>query len=268
MTKLTVLIPTYNEEKNIRGCIEGIEWADEILVVDAYSTDNTLKIVDEYPHVKIIQREYKYSTNQKNWAIPQSKNDWILIVDADERVSEELAGEIRDICDAEYAEDKPAAYRIMRDSFFLGKRIEYSGWQNDSVIRLFRKGKAEYEDKYVHGSLIVNGEIGELNSHFIHYTNRDLSDYLEKMKKYTTWYALEKYKKGKKAGIISIAFRTAHVFVKNYVLKLGFLDGIHGFILCGLSALSMFIKYSKLWELNNNKDLIGKYEYFKKEEND
>jgi glycosyltransferase involved in cell wall biosynthesis len=246
MAKLTVIIPVFNEEINIGDCIERIRWADEILIVDSFSTDNTLEIVKKYDKTRIIQREYKYSTSQKNWAIPQAGNDWILLVDADERVSQELAEEIKNIIGTE---SDTAAYRIKRQNYFLGKRMRYSGCQNDSVIRLFRKDLAKYEDKYVHGRLIVEGKIGMLNNPFSHYTVCNLEEYFEKMARYTTWAALEKLKKGKKVNGLIIAVRTILVFLRNYILRLGFLDGIHGFILCSLSAFSEYVRLCKLWEL-------------------
>jgi glycosyltransferase involved in cell wall biosynthesis len=255
MAKLSVIIPTYNEEVNIRDCIEGVRWADEILIADSFSTDNTLRIVKEYSNARVVQREYGYSTSQKNWAIPQARNDWILLVDADERVSGQLADEVRSVVRGGFEEESPTAYSIKRHSYFLGRRIRYSGWQNDSVIRLFRKGRARYEDKYVHGKLIVDGKIGALNNHFSHYTIRSLNGYFEKMNRYTAWAAMDKFRKGKKAGITIIAARTFLVFLRNYALKLGFMDGIHGFILCGLSAFAEFMKLCRLWELRNKRPL-------------
>jgi len=252
---LTVLIPTFNEEKNIRQCIEGIKWADEILIADSFSTDKTLEIAGQYPNVRIIQREYHYSTSQKNWAIPQAKNDWILIVDADERVSPELAEEIKEIVKGEFKEDTPVAYWIRRENFYLGKRIKFCGWQNDKVIRLFRKGKAIYEDKFVHGEMIIDGKVGILKNSLKHYTIENISEHLKKIERYSTWKAMEKNKRGRTSGISVIAGKTFFKFFRDYFLRLGFLDGIYGFILCGISAFSEFITYSKLWKMHKDEKI-------------
>lgn len=251
-SKLSVIIPTFNEEDNLAACMEGVRWADEILLADAFSTDRTLDIARSFPNVRIIQREYKYSTSQKNWAIPQARHSWILIVDADERISPELAQEIKDIVYKGRGSEDIAAYRIRRNSYFLGKRIRYCGWQNDYVIRLFRKGKAQYEYKFVHGKLIVDGRTGELDNRIEHYTIRTLSGYLTKIEKYTAWAAMEKFKKRKKVNIVIIGVRTCFRFFRDYILRLGFLDGTYGFILCGLSAFAEFMKLSKLWEMISN----------------
>ncbi|MFW6135028.1 MAG: glycosyltransferase family 2 protein [Elusimicrobiota bacterium] len=247
--KISAIIPVYNEEDNILDCINSVQWADEILVADSFSTDKTLEIVKNIPKTRIIQREYKYSTSQKNWAIPQAKYDWILIVDADERVPKELSKEIKNAVNSNGHQDLIVAFRIRRNNYFLGKKIRYSGWQNDNVIRLFKKENARYEDKYVHGKLIVDGKTGELKNRLEHYTIKTINEYLNKIEKYTTWHAMEKNKKRKKSNIIIILFRSAFKFIRDYIFRFGFLDGTYGFILCGLSAFSEFIKYSKLWNL-------------------
>jgi len=249
MGKITVIVPTFNEEQNIRACIEGVKWADEILIADSFSTDRTLEIAKEYPNVRIIRREYRYSTSQKNWAIPQAKHEWILIVDSDERVTEKLAREIKSVVRQDFHEKKPSAYWIKRVNYFLGKRIRFSGWQNDAVIRLFRKGKAVYEDKFVHGEMLVDGLVGMLKNPLHHYTIRTIDQYFSKVMRYTTWKAQDKLRMGKQVNGAVIVVRTFFSFFRNYVIKFGFLDGIHGLILCGLSAFTEFTKFCKLWEM-------------------
>ena len=255
MEKLSVLIPTYNEEKNILDCIESVKWADEILIADSFSNDGTLEIARRYANVKIIQREYKYSASQKNWAIPQTLHKWVLILDADERLSEKLASEIKIVLKKEFAVGDACAYKICRDNYFLGKRIRYSGWQNDYVIRLFRREKAKYEDKYVHAKLIVDGKVKTLKHHITHFTYNSLDAYFKKMKKYTTWAAMDKFKKNKKSNCFIIWFRFNMKFIRDYFLRLGILDGSTGFILCLLSAFSDFLKYVKLWLLIRGKNI-------------
>jgi len=249
MEKITVIIPVFNEEKNIRSCIEGVKWADEILIADSFSTDRTLEIARSYPNVKIIQRQYHYSTSQKNWAIPQAKYEWILIVDSDERVTEKLACEIKSIVRKDFHERDIVAYWIKRVNYFLGKRIRFSGWQNDAVIRLFRNGKAVYEDKFVHGEMMVDGPVGMLKNPLQHYTIKTIDQYFSKVMRYTTWKAQDKLRRGKQVNGAVIVVRTFFSFFRNYVIKLGFLDGIYGLILCGLSAFTEFTKFCKLWEM-------------------
>ena len=151
MEKLTVIVPVGNEAHNIREVLDSVSFADEIMVVDSHSTDDTVAIAKEYTDF-IIQREYQYSASQKNWAIPQASHDWILLVDADERVTPELRDEIQSIL-KENPDPDVVAYWIYRMNHFMGKRIRYSGWQNDKVIRFFRKDKCRYEDKMVHAEI-------------------------------------------------------------------------------------------------------------------
>ena len=159
MKKLSVIIPVGNEIHNIKDVIESIDFADEILVVDSFSDDGTFEQANKLP-VKVIRRKYDYAASQKNWAIPQAKYDWILIIDADERVSTELKSEIIQIL--KLPENKIAAYWIGRENYFMGKKVNYSGWQNDGVYRLFKKKLCKYENKYVHERLIIKGKVKSL----------------------------------------------------------------------------------------------------------
>jgi glycosyltransferase involved in cell wall biosynthesis len=163
MSKLTAIIPTGNEEHNIREVLESVTFADEIMVVDSFSTDNTVAIAKEYTNF-ILQRDYKYSASQKNWAIPQATHDWILLVDADERVTPELQKEIKHIL--KNPPQHITGYWIYRMNHFMGERVKYSGWQNDKVIRLFRKDHCKYEDKMVHAEIVTDGEVGFLKNKF------------------------------------------------------------------------------------------------------
>lgn len=247
---VSVLIPAFNEEANIASCIEGVKWADEIVVADSFSTDKTREIALLIPKTRVIQRKYNYSASQKNWAIPQLKGEWILILDADERVTPGLCKEIREIVNRPFKEGDPVAYWIRRKSFYLGKEIKFCGWQNDKVIRLFKKGKAVYEDKFVHAEMIVEGPVGILKNYLKHYTVTSISQHLAKILKYTTWKAAERARKGRKTSAFDILLRTFFKFFRDYILKLGILDGTRGVVVCGFSAFSEFITGCKLWEIN------------------
>lgn len=247
--KITALVTCFNEEDNIQDCLESVKWADEILVADSYSTDRTLEICRTYTG-RIIQREYVCASSQRNWAIPQTKNPWILVIDSDERVSPELQKKIGEIL---AAPSSYKAFRILRRTFFFGKMINHCGWEKDYVIRLFHKDHGHFEDKKVHSSMIINGRIGTLPEPLYHYTYKTFDQYFEKFGRYTTWAAEDLHRKGRRAGVASIVLRPLVRFIKMYCIKRGFLDGFHGLILCGLAAFSVFTKYAKLWNMQKAK---------------
>ena len=245
MHKLTVIIPTYNEEQNIADCLETIKWADEILVVDSFSTDRTLEIARKYG-TTILQHEYINSATQKNWAIPQAQYDWVLIVDADERVTPLLQEEIQSLLQMTPPHD---GYWIQRKNHIWGRPIRYCGWQYDRVLRLFNRWKGKYETKEVHADLLIQGSTGRLQHSLLHYTYRDLKHYFEKFKQYTDWGAKELQKQGKRARLDHLLLHPLFCFFRKYIIQFGFLDGIHGFVLCVLSSFYVFTKYAKLWEM-------------------
>ncbi|NER15516.1 glycosyltransferase [Leptobacterium flavescens] len=247
--KLTAIVPVQNEEHNIREVLESISFADEIMVVDSFSTDNTLQIAREYTDF-IVQREYGYSASQKNWAIPQANNEWIFLVDADERVSEELKNEI--LATLEKDEDPNVAYWIGRNNHFMGKRIRYSGWQNDKVIRLFRKSKCIYEDKMVHAEIKADGQVGFLNSPLYHNTYVNLDRHILKLNRYASWQAEECEKKTGKLTPYHFVIKPFWRFFKHYFLQSGFRDGLPGFVIAYLRSYSIFIRYVKIWLLRRN----------------
>jgi glycosyltransferase involved in cell wall biosynthesis len=249
--KLTVIVPTYNEEQNIEQCLESIKWADEIFVVDSFSKDKTIEIASKFTK-KIIQHEYINSATQKNWAIPQSSNEWLMIVDSDERVTPELKDEIIKILSSDNLLD---GYYIPRVNTFLGKEIKHCGWSKtgDYNLRLFKRDKGRYENKHVHADIILDGKAGYIKSPFTHNSFPDLTKYVEKLNIYTDWAAKDLCQKGRKIGLFMILSRPIGTFFKMYLLKLGFLDGYHGFLLSMLSAFYVFIKFSKARNLQNKK---------------
>lgn len=244
MLPLTVIIPCFNEAHNMRAVLESVAWADEILVVDSFSTDDTLAIAKEFD-TTILQRAYENSANQKNWAIPQATHDWILIVDADERVTPELQKEITDLLQSP---PPNAAYWINRKNYFMNKRVNYCGWQNDKVIRLFNKNKAKYEEKKVHAEMIAEGAVGQLQQKLIHNTYKDINHFLAKMERYAHWSAEDYYPKTKKVTLYHLWVKPAFRFFKHYFLKLGFLDGRVGFIVSAIMAWGVFLRYVKIKE--------------------
>lgn len=240
---ISVIIITHNEEKNILSCLEGVKWADEIVVIDAFSHDNTKKLVEDFG-AKILQIEWQGYGKQKNYALGCASMDWILSLDADERVTPELAKEIQEVVQNSTID----GYQICRKAYFLGKWIRHSGWYPDYCLRLFRRGKGVFAEKQVHEYVELIGRIGQLKGTMLHYTDNDLTHYLTKLGRYTTLAADELIAKGKKASLGDLITRPLFIFFKMYILKKGFLDGMHGFVLAVLSSFYVFVKYAKLWE--------------------
>ncbi|RYF88843.1 MAG: glycosyltransferase family 2 protein [Chitinophagaceae bacterium] len=246
MKKITAIIPTFNEEANIEMALQSVMWADEVLVVDSFSTDKTLEIARSFG-ATILQRKFDTHAKQKNWAIEQVQHEWIFILDADEKVTPALKQEIKSIL---AQQNLPfAAYQIRRDNYFMGQLVRYSGWQGDKVIRLFNKQNCRYEDKNVHEEIIANGKTGELKNRIEHYTYRGLAQYLQKFDQYTWLGAKDRFPNHKPVTLFHLAGKPAFRFFKHYILQLGFLDGKVGFVISYMSAVSVFMRNLKLWRL-------------------
>lgn len=241
---VSVIITTFNEEVNVAECIESVLWADEILLVDSFSTDRTVEGAKRYP-VTVMQREYFGSAAQKNWAIDRVQHDWVLIIDADERVPEPLAREILTVLAT-----RPAVngYYIRRENVFIDKVIRHSGWSTDKVVRLFRRDKGRYPNRRVHADLEIEGPVPVLTHPFLHYTFRTFDQYFPKFLNYAEWGAAQAFRDGRKAGFNELALRPLWRFLRTYVVQRGFLDGTHGFVVCALQAFGVFLKYARLWE--------------------
>lgn len=244
MQKITAIIPCYNEEIHLAAVIESVRWADEILVVDSFSTDDSLAIA-RAAGVRILQREYENSASQKNWAIPQATHDWIVLVDADERVTPELRDEIQATLEAPTCD----AYWVRRQNYFMGQRVRYSGLQGDKVIRLFRKS-CRYEPLHVHAEVDTRGlKVGMLRGVLTHDTFKSVDDYLYKIKRYARWQALDYDKRTPRVTGFHLWVKPAFRFFKHYILKRGILDGHVGFIISAVNAWAVFLRYWKLLEL-------------------
>jgi glycosyltransferase involved in cell wall biosynthesis len=244
---LTVLIPTYNEERNLPDCLASVAWADEILVVDSFSGDRTVAIATA-AGARVVQHVYVNSAAQKNWAIPQCSHRWVLVVDADERVDAALAEAIRATL-ARAGGPEAAAYTIRRRTFAFGAEIRHSGWQGDSVRRLFDRARCRYPDLEVHADLSVDGPVGLLDGRLDHYTYRTFDEYFEKFRRYTTWSANDRWKRGDRASFLTVAIKPLSRFLRSWVLRRGFLDGTPGLIVCLLGAISAFTREAKLWAM-------------------
>lgn len=230
----------------IGECLASVRFADEILVVDSFSTDRTLEIVRQHA-TRVLQHEYTNSATQKNWTIPQARHEWVLIVDSDERVTPELRREILQILE----DPECDGYWIRRRNFFLGKEIRHGAWESDRVLRLFRRDLGRYQAKHVHAGIELKGRAGWCREKLDHYSHRSLDDYTRKVGRYTSWGALNARDKGSRVGGWRVFGQWAGHFVKSYFVKRGFLDGPEGLIIALMEACSSFLKYAKLYELQN-----------------
>jgi len=246
---VSVAIITKNEEKNISKCLESLLWADEIIVVDSGSTDKTIDICKKYK-CKIIQTDWKGFGKNKQYAVKHTSNDWVLSLDADEIVSPSLAKAIIKTVKL----NEKLGYRIKRNSFYLGKLIKFSGWQNDYPLRLFNKKYGNFNDFSVHESVIMPEEVvAKINSPIIHFPYNKIEDHLNKINNYSSLAAENLLTKDKTIFYPYAFIAGAFKFLRVYFLKLGFLDGKEGLILAILSAYYVFLKYIKLWLMKNKK---------------
>jgi glycosyltransferase involved in cell wall biosynthesis len=243
---ISVIITTFNEEINIEDCIRSVLWADEVLVVDSHSKDRTVELARRHP-VKLLEREYFGSAAQKNWSMDRVENDWVLILDADERLTDDLAQEILQLL---VEGPQFYGYFLRRRNIVLGKVIRHSGWSTDKVIRFFHRSHGRYPDRRVHADLDIEGPTPVLRNALLHYTFRSLDQYWEKLRNYAEWGAAQAFREGRRAGVRELAGRPVWRFVRTYFLQLGLLDGLHGLVVCGLQAFGSFLKYAQLWDYN------------------
>ncbi len=243
MPKISAIIPAFNEEANIEAALLSVQFADEIIVVDSFSTDKTLEIAKKY-NAKILQREYENSASQKNWAIPQAAHEWIVLLDADEVLPKELQTEIISTLNKE---PKEVAFWMYRTNQFMGRQLKYSGWQRDRVIRLFRKSKCKYEDKKVHAEVLADGPVGRLTHKIEHNTYKGFDHYVEKLNRYAWWQARDYEPKMGRITLFHILIKPWFRFFKHYVVEKGFLDGFPGFMISVLQGYAVLTRYTKIW---------------------
>lgn len=251
--KISALIITYNEIGYIEKCIDSVDFADEIIVVDSYSTDGTYEYLINHPRVKVIQHPFSNFTAQKSFTLKQATNDWILFLDADEVVSDSLRQEISETVNSN---ENYAAYWCYRNFMFQNKPLRYSGWQTDKNYRLFRKSKAKFSDKkIVHETLVVEGKTGILSARLTHFCYKNYEDYRAKMIKYGRLKAKESFYREKRFNYMSYIFKPAWKFFNHYVLRLGILDGRKGMTICYLNALSDLERFRELKKLEKKNEL-------------
>ena len=246
MATLSIVTITLNEGRNITPCLESVRWADELIVVDSGSTDTTVDLAKQVtPHVYIHPWEGYGAA--RNFAIAKATGDWIFWLDADERVTPELAAEIRDVLASN--NETPVGYCVSRRAYFLGRWIRHSGWYPSRVTRMFRRGHAKFNETLVHEQLLIDGPVDQFRNDLIHYTDPDLDHYFSKFNRYTSLAAQDMEAAGRGFSAFDLFVRPPFLFVKMYIFRQGFRDGLHGLILAVLSSFYVFTKYAKLWEM-------------------
>ena len=247
---LTVIVPCKDERMNIRACIESFYGiADEVLIADSGSEDDTIEIALEFEKVRVINREYITSGNFKNWAIPQAKHEWVLIVDADERITPELANEIILELSRGPSED---GFWIYRDNHFMGKKLRFGDARSDKVLRFFHRDRGRYEGPSDHGEVrISTGRVGVMKNKMQHFSVWDYDQLFDKIHRYTTLQAQQWSENGRDTSYFKLLIRPMFRFVREYILQFGILDGKAGIQTAWIAAFYSFNKQARLWTLNH-----------------
>jgi glycosyltransferase involved in cell wall biosynthesis len=242
---VSVYVLTYNNRRTIERCLKSVGWAEELVIVDSISTDGTYEICQRYTD-KAYQREWKGHRDQYQYAADLTSREWIMFVDADEEVPPELVEEIRRELKGE-ARDWDGFF-VYRRTYYLGRWIRYGGWYPDGEIRLYRRDRGRWEGG-LHAKVVVDGKVGFLKSRYLHYTYRDISDQIRTIDRYSQIAAEDMARNGERLSLFKLLFHPPFRFIKEYLFKLGFRDGLPGLIIIVSTMFYVFIKYAKLWEL-------------------
>jgi len=235
---------TYNNARTVGRALESVKWADEIVVVDSFSTDKTVEICGKFTD-KVFQRKWPGHQNQYQYAADLATHPWIMFVDADEEVSPELAKEIRNELNGR--EEAWDGFFVYRRTYYLGRWIRYGGWYPDGEIRLYGRDRGRWEGG-LHAKVVVDGKVKTLKHQYLHYTYRDISDQIQTIDRYSRIAVEDMVKMNKPFWLLNLLFRPPLRFFKDYILKCGFLDGIPGFVIAVSTFYYSFIKHAKLWE--------------------
>lgn len=246
--RISVFIITKNESKNIRDCLNSVKWADEIIVVDSESKDNTVEIAKKFTDKVFIHKWEGYAA-QKSYTLSLARNEWVLSIDADERITPELS---REILTMNLDNLNVSGYKIHRENYFLGKKIKHCGWGNDYQLRLFRKSKTRLTDRLVHEGFVVDGNISTLKNSMTHYSYENLKEGFAKINEYTSLEANEKYKRKNVSGFSTLIYPIIG-FIQHYFFRKGFLDGTRGLLISLMHAMTKLQVQMKMWELQRRK---------------
>lgn len=239
---VSVVIATRNETANIAACIDSVRWADEIVVADHGSTDDTPEQAERCGATVLPLADAPTIGQLRNAAIARARNRWILVVDADERGTLELEQAIRNAI----AIPASTAYRVPRRNFFLGREVKHGGWGADRPLRFFDSA-LRYDESRVHEHVVTSGEASRLDGFLLHYPYASMDVYFEKFVRYSRWWAEDQMRKGRRASIVAVIFKPPARFISMFVFRLGFLDGSRGVVLAALAAASVCAKYVRLW---------------------
>lgn len=244
---LSVAVICKNEEKNISTCLESVKWADEIIVVDAFSSDKTIDIASRYTD-KVFQNHWEGYAAQRRFALSKTSHQWVFAIDADEKCPEKLKLEILDVIQHS---GEIIGYKIPRKSYFLGKWIKHCGWYPGYQLRLFRKTETEVTNRLVHEGYEVKGKIGYLKNAIEHYTVNSIADYMNRVNVYSTLQALEKLNH-RKVRFWDLFFRPISSFIRQFLIQRGFLDGVYGLMVTFFDVITNMLTYMKMWEMQNS----------------
>ena len=242
---VTATVITFNEAVNLTAALESVAWADEIVVVDSQSTDDTVAIARRFTD-RVFVRPWPGYVAQKNFAAAQATHNWIFSIDADERVSPSLANELHALM---ATGPEAPAYRVPRIAYHLGRWVRSTDWYPDHQLRLYDRQRARWTGRHVHESVTADGPVVDLRGELLHYPYRDLAHHLQTMDRYTTLAARQMHEDGRRAGWLDLAVHPPAAFLRNYVLRAGFRDGVPGLIISAMNARYVGLKFAKLWEL-------------------
>lgn len=241
---ISAVMIAYNEESNIERCLESLTFADEIIVLDSFSTDRTIEIARRFTD-KVSQREFVGFSDQRNAAKELASGEWLFVIDADEVVTPGLAAEIQEAVKS----DEFDAYRMPRLTYFFGRPIRHCGWYPDYSPRLARKSKTDFGDRLVHETISIDGPVGTLKNGLVHYSYKNMDDAVRKMLDYSHRGARQRFIEGRRARVTDLLFRPGVAFLRHYVWQQGFRDGLRGFMISMFTLSGTFIRYAALWEM-------------------
>jgi len=246
MATLSIVLITKNEADKLAACLESVSWADEIVLFDSGSTDSTLEIARRFTDCIFVEQDWPGFGPQRQRAQEKAHGDWIMMIDADEVVTPELREEIKS---AISRNDQSKVYAVPRLTWAFGSYIRHSGWYPDYVVRIYPKAFATYDDAAVHEKVVYDEgmQVVKLRENLLHFTFKDLEQWINKTARYSAAWAEQKYREGKSASLFDAVSHAFIYFIKAYIIRRGFLDGRAGFILAVLGAYSRFIKYTDLW---------------------
>jgi (heptosyl)LPS beta-1,4-glucosyltransferase len=249
---VTVVIAARDEGTEIAACIASVAWAAEVIVVENDSKDDTVALARAAGAI-VMQHPFRTIGAQRNAAIERSSHSWILVVDADERGTPELGKAIGEVLARPQG---PVAYRAPRRNFFLGREIRHGGWERDRPVRLFQRN-LKYDERPVHEHVIVSGAIGVLSAPLLHTPYASLSEYFDKLHRYSRWWAEQHHARGRRASLIDLTLRPVGRFLTMFLVRRGFLDGGHGVVIAVLGAMSVAAKYAQLWAMQGRRSSMS-----------